>query len=107
MIEVYVYPIRFVVAVGAQFRRVFLVWLIVDVTRRTVAWCITVLVTRHVAIGAFSVIVMTEQFEIRQVMIECRLIKNYDVGIPAFVIRMARGTPVISGVFRFSVKPEV
>lgn len=107
MVKVNVYPVRFVVTVRAYFGRILLVRFVLRVAGGALIRCVTVLFVRHMTIDAFQFSMVTEQFEIRELVIKRLFIESENVCIAALMVGMAGSTSVGPGIFRSSVVTQV
>ncbi len=89
MVEINIVPAGLIVAIGAQFRGVFIVRLVFRVTGIAFGWGVTMLFFLRMAVYALGFSVIAQQFEIRKPVIECLFVENDDVGISPFVIGVA------------------
>ncbi len=104
VIEFHVEPPGRGMAVAANRAQCLPVWIIFLMAGITVAWRLTMLVIGGMTVRACFLGVFAEQWKVRELVIETRLVEPYDVGITALVVRMAAGTAVLHGIREFAVK---
>ena len=83
-----------------------IVSIVLQVTVDALAGRVTTFFTGYVAIGAQSVRVVAEQFEIRKGVIELGFVKSQNVSVSALMIGMAGRTFVNCGLLGQAVKSD-
>ena len=97
-------PVRFVVAIRAFRTETFLVNVVLYVTGNAFTGGIPVPVVRFVTIHTSCFDVFTKQFEISENVIERLFVKTENIGVSAFVIRVAGCTLIGARTIRLAVK---
>ena len=100
-------PISRIVAIGTGIAEKVVVNIVLEMAVHTNVRCITVFFGGRVTSLAPGFAVFTNQFKVRELVVEARFIQIHDVGSATFVIRMARGTSLTHDLIGLTVKTDV